>query len=119
MAVEDNPVGMKVLRRALERRGIRADYATNGIEALAAAARRHYDLVLMDLEMPEMDGLTATLELRKLPGYHDVPVLALTANTSDQIRERCRQHGMQAFLGKPIEVNEIWNAVQKHLPAYQ
>ena len=115
LAVEDNPVGLKVLRRALERRGLRADYATNGIQAVEAASRRLYDLVLMDLEMPEMDGLTAAQELRKIPGYREVPILALTANTSDQVRELCRQNGLQAFLTKPIESNELWNAVHRYL----
>jgi len=113
LAVEDNPIGMTVLRHTLERRHVRVDCAADGRAALEAASARHYDLVLMDLQMPDMDGLTATVEMRKLPGYEAVPVVALTANSSDEMRERCRQAGMQGFLVKPVEPNELWSAVSR------
>jgi CheY-like chemotaxis protein len=115
LAVEDNPVGLTVLRHALARRSVEVDCVTSGAEALAAATKRHYDLVLMDLQMPEMDGLEATQAMRKLPGYDTVPILALTANSSDEIRARCREAGMQAFLSKPIETTELWSLVSKFL----
>jgi two-component system sensor histidine kinase/response regulator len=88
----------------------------SGQEALDAAAARHYDLVLMDLQMPGMDGLETTTAMRKLPGYEAVPILALTANTGDDLRERCRQIGMRAFLSKPIKSAELWSAISKFLP---
>src|SRR5262249_45103939 len=91
LAVDDNPVGLKVLRHILARRGLNADCVESGRDALRAAVSNRYDLVLMDLQMPEMDGLTAAVELRKLPGYDRVPIVALTANYSDQVREQCRQ----------------------------
>jgi two-component system sensor histidine kinase/response regulator len=116
LAVEDNPVGVTVLRHALERHPVRADFAMSGQEALDAAAARHYDLVLMDLQMPGMDGLETTTAMRKLPGYEAVPILALTANTGDDLRERCRQIGMRAFLSKPIKSAELWSAISKFLP---
>ena len=115
LAVEDNPVGLTVLRRILLRHRVEVDGATNGREALEAAARRRYDLVLMDLQMPEMDGLTAAVEMRKIAGYESVPILALTANYSDEIREQCRAHGMQAYLAKPVEPGDLWAAVSRHL----
>jgi CheY-like chemotaxis protein/nitrogen-specific signal transduction histidine kinase len=115
LAVEDNPVGLLVLRHTLERHGVHVDWATTGRAALDMAAQRRYDLVLMDLQMPEMDGLEATAELRKLPAYESVPILALTANSSDELRERCLQQGMQAFLSKPLEAGELWAVVSKYL----
>ncbi len=115
LAVDDNLVGLTVLRHALQRNGIQVDCAANGPEALEAASRRHYDLVLMDLQMPHMDGLTAAVEMRKVAGYENVPILALTANFSDEVREQCRAHGMQAYLSKPVEASELMAAVSRHL----
>jgi CheY-like chemotaxis protein len=115
LAVEDNPVGLTVLRHLLERRHLRVDGAVSGIDALEAAAHKHYDLILMDLQMPEMDGLTAATEIRKLPGYSQVPIVALTANFSDHVRQECLQHGMQAFLSKPVEAGELWSTVSRCL----
>jgi len=115
LAVEDNPVGMTVLRHILQRRRMTVHCSSSGEEALAAASRRHYDLILMDLQMPGMNGLEAALEIRKLPGYESVPILALTANCADQVREQCRAHGMQAFLSKPVDANELWTTVSGYL----
>jgi CheY-like chemotaxis protein len=115
LAVDDNQVGLTILRHALQRSGLRVDCATSGREALQAASQRRYDLVLMDLQMPDMDGLTAALEMRQVPGYETVPIVALTATTSDELREQCRVHGMQAFLSKPVEAGELLAAVSRHL----
>ena len=117
LAVEDNPVGLTVLRHALERRSADVDCAMSGLAAVNLAKNRRYDLVLMDLQMPEMDGLEATRAIRKLPGYATVPILALTANSSDEIRARCLHAGMQAFLSKPVETAELWSMVSKFLKA--
>ena len=115
LAVEDNPVGLRVLRHALKGRAVDVDTATDGAEAVRAAAARHYDLILMDLQMPHMDGLEATAAVRRLPGYDDVPILALTANYSDEIRQQCQQHGMQDFLSKPVTPPALWSAVSRWL----
>jgi CheY-like chemotaxis protein len=115
LAVEDNPVGLKVLRHALKGRPVDVDTATDGGEAIRAAAAHHYDLILMDLQMPDMDGLEATAAVRRLPGYENVPILALTANYSDEIRQQCQQHGMQDFLSKPVTPSALWNAVSRWL----
>ena len=115
LAVEDNPVGLRVLRHALKGRAVDVDTATDGAEAVRAAAARHYDLILMDLQMPQMDGLEATAAVRRLPGYDDVPILALTANYSDEIRQQCQQHGMQDFLSKPVTPPALWSAVSRWL----
>ncbi len=118
LAVEDNPVGLKVLRHALKTRAVHTETATNGTEAIQAAATSHYDLILMDLQMPDMDGLEATAAIRKLPGYENVPILALTANYSDEIRKQCQENGMQDFLSKPVTPTALWAAVSRwlHLP---
>jgi CheY-like chemotaxis protein len=115
LAVEDNPVGLMVLRHALKGRAVNVDTATDGAEAIRAAAARHYDLILMDLQMPHMDGLEATAAVRRLPGYDNVPILALTANYSDEIRQQCQQHGMQDFLSKPVTPPALWSAVSRWL----
>lgn len=115
LAVEDNPVGLMVLRHALKGRAVDVDTATDGGEAIQAAAARHYDLILMDLQMPKMDGLEATAAVRRLPGYENVPILALTANYSDEIRQQCQKHGMQDFLSKPVTASALWSAVSHWL----
>jgi CheY-like chemotaxis protein len=107
LAVDDNTVGLTVLRHALERRYQNLDFATSGLQALQAAAARQYDLILMDVQMPEMDGLEAAVRIRQIPGYENTPILALTANSSDTVRDLCREGGMQAFLSKPVEATQL------------
>jgi two-component system sensor histidine kinase/response regulator len=117
LAVEDNAVGLRILKRALERRQVKVDGAVSGLAALEAASLRRYDLVLMDLQMPGMNGLETTAEMRKLPGYDAVPILALTADFSDELRDRCLKQGMQAFLSKPVEAVHLWSVVSRFLDA--
>lgn len=116
LIVEDNPVNLTVLRRSLERHQVRVDGASSGLMALEIATKANYDIILMDLQMPGLDGLETTAEMRKVAGYGAVPILALTADFSDEIRERCRKAGMQAFLSKPIEHAELWSTVSRFLP---
>ena len=115
LAVDDNAVGMMVLRHALRGKQVQIDGAEDGPSAIAAAKRRQYDLILMDLQMPGMDGLTATREIRNISGYENVPILALTADFSDEIRRECLEHGMQGFLSKPLESTILWATVSRHL----
>ncbi len=115
LAVDDNSVGLKVLRHALERRYQNVECVSSGLEALAAATRQHYDVVLMDLQMPGIDGFQAASRIRELPGYESTPILALTADSSDQVREQCRAAGMQAYLSKPLEYNELHAAIVRSL----
>jgi len=115
LAVEDDPIGITVLRHVLQRRLKNVDCVASGREALEAAAKKHYDLVLMDLQMPDINGLEAASRMRQMEGYRDVPILALTASCSDQVREQCRAIGMKAFLSKPIDANELWSAVSRYL----
>jgi CheY-like chemotaxis protein len=115
LLVEDNPIGMRVLRRALERNNVVVDGAASGREALEAARKRLYDLVLMDLQMPDMDGITTTHQMREVHGYASVPIVALTADSSDELRARCRREGMQGFLSKPVEQSELAATLTKFL----
>jgi CheY-like chemotaxis protein/two-component sensor histidine kinase len=115
LAVEDNPVGLTVLKHSLKGRPVQVDTACDGADAIRAASERHYELILMDLQMPKIDGLEATAAIRQLPGYADVPILALTANYSDEIRQQCQRHGMQGFLSKPVSKVALWSEVSRWL----
>ena len=115
LAVEDNHVGLLVLRHALERHGVQVDTAADGHAALEAAGKRPYALVLMDLQMPVMDGFETTAAIRKLPGYATVPIIALTANFSDEIRRQCQEQGMQGFIAKPVEPARLWETISRYL----
>ena len=114
LLAEDNFVNQKVALRMLARLGYRADLATNGEEALAAVQRCVYDVVLMDVAMPEMDGLEATRRLRSLPGVKGRPwVVALTANAMQGDRELCLAAGMDDYIRKPIKLAELAAALRQ------
>ena len=117
LAVEDNPVGMMVLRHSLKAYAVQVDEASDGAAALAAASSRHYDLILMDLQMPTMDGMEATVAIRQIPGYANIPIVALTANYSDEVRRDCLAAGMQGFISKPVNAKQLWSAIAALLPS--
>jgi CheY-like chemotaxis protein len=104
-----------VIRHALKRHAVELSHAASGEEALQASARCHYDLILMDMQMPGMNGLETTAAIRKLPGYATVPILALTADISDEVRRECYQNGLQGFLTKPIQAASLWDAIRREL----
>jgi CheY-like chemotaxis protein len=112
LLAEDNPVNALLARALLGREGCTVDRVANGAEALAALSAAPYDLVLMDMRMPGMDGLTATRELRAR-GIR-TPVVALTANAFEEDRRACLEAGMDDFLAKPLKRDtlaaklEIW-----------
>ncbi|MBE9610785.1 response regulator [Chitinilyticum piscinae] len=103
LLVEDNPVNLRLASIMLEKLGCRIDVAGDGLEALQAVQRQQYDLVLMDCQMPVMDGYQATREIRALASPHArVPIVALTANAFKSDIEQCRQAGMDDFVAKPV-----------------
>ena len=110
LLVEDNLVNQKVAMRFLERLGCSVDVAHNGAEGVAAAQKNRYDMILMDLQMPVMDGLTATRRIRENELSH-TPIIALTANAMNGDRERCEAAGMDGYLTKPIEVERLRGAL--------
>lgn len=115
LVVEDNRISQQVLSAILSKGGFEFDCASDGPAAIAAAKARQYHLILMDLQMPGMDGLEATDHIRELENYQDVPILALTAEVSDQVRAQCRQKGMAAFLNKPVHASVLLAEVNAHL----
>ena len=115
LLVEDNPVNQKVALGYLGRMGYQVDAVSNGLEAVAAVQKRKFDLIFMDLQMPEMDGFTATREIRRLLPKERQPVIfALTANAMHGDRERCLEAGMDDHLAKPVRLEDIQNAIQRH-----
>lgn len=115
LVVEDNRISQQVLSAILTKGGFEFDCASDGPTAIALAAERQYHLILMDLQMPGMDGLETTEHIRAMGNYGDVPILALTAEVSDQVRALCRQKGMAAFLNKPVHASVLLAEVHAHL----
>ena len=118
LLAEDNAVNQKVALRVLARFGYRADVAANGLEVLDALARQSYDLILMDVHMPEMDGLTASREIcRRYPSVRP-RLVAMTANAMQGDREECLAAGMDDYVSKPVHVQDL-QAVLERSPARQ
>ena len=112
LLVEDNANNQKLAMLVLQRLGYRADLAANGLEALAALRRQPYDLVLMDMQMPEMDGLEATRGIRHEWGAQPY-IIAMTANVMRGDRERCLEAGMNDYLSKPLQLEALIDALQR------
>jgi len=117
LVAEDNAVNQKLVARLLEKRGHCVKIVANGREALSALEQGTYDLVLMDMQMPEMDGFEATAELRKREkqtGLH-IPIVALTAHAMKGDRERCLNAGMDGYLSKPIRAQELYELLDNYI----
>jgi two-component system, sensor histidine kinase and response regulator len=113
LLVEDNFVNQKVAVRFLERLGCTVEVASNGAEGVAACQQRRFDIVLMDLQMPVMDGMAATRKIRAWETSGHIPIIALTANAMTGDRELCEAAGMDGYLTKPIEVERLRNILAK------
>jgi len=118
LLVEDNVVNQKVAQKFVERLGCAVTIAINGAEAVAACERERFDLILMDMEMPVMDGTTATHYIRELEASlgHRTPIVALTANALSEQVERCLAAGMDDFLSKPMEAARLRDVFARFLP---
>jgi two-component system, sensor histidine kinase and response regulator len=113
LLVEDNFVNQKVAVRFLERLGCTVEVANNGAEGVLACQERDFDIVLMDLQMPVMDGIAATRKIREWETSSHIPIIALTANAMTGDRELCEAAGMDGYLTKPIEVERLRNVLTK------
>jgi PAS domain S-box-containing protein len=112
LLAEDNPVNQQVATAMLLKRGHQVDVVANGREAVDAVAREEYDVVLMDIQMPEMDGFEATEKIRALPQGRTLPIIALTAHALSGERERCLERGMSGYLAKPFKAHDLFAAVE-------
>lgn len=113
LLAEDNPVNQQVAVALLKKRGHEVVAVTDGVQAVEAAERDRFDLVLMDIQMPEMDGLEATRRIRKFADAETLPIVALTAHAFAAERERSRTAGMNDFLAKPFTPNDLYDLVDR------
>ena len=104
LLVEDDEINRLVALELLhETLGLAVDIAEDGAQAVAKARQQKYDMVLMDVQMPVMDGLQATQAIRALPGWGDIPILAMTANAFEDDKQACLAAGMNDFVAKPVD----------------
>lgn len=115
LLVEDNPLNQQVASQILRKNGFIVEIACDGLEALKAIQAADYDCILMDCQMPNMDGYTAAIEIRKQPKYATIPIIAMTANTMAADLNKAKQSGMQGYIAKPIEVKKMFEVIADQL----
>jgi signal transduction histidine kinase/ActR/RegA family two-component response regulator len=115
LLAEDEPINQEVSSALLEEAGLNVDIAEDGEKAVSMASTQHYDLILMDIQMPVLNGIEATRAIRALPGEAATPILAMTANAFDDDRERCIEAGMNDHIGKPVDPDTLFQTLLKWL----
>ncbi len=117
LLVEDNPTNQLIAKDMLTKMGLKVSLAQNGLEAVAEASQTRYDAILMDLQMPEMDGVQATCRIRDLPEGMDIPIIAMTAAAMEADKKACLDAGMADFVAKPIDVDLLAAALLRWIPS--
>ena len=112
LLVEDNKLNQTVVKFTLKRYGYEIDVANNGIEAVEKYKEGKYDFILMDIMMPEMDGIEATKAIRKMENEHRIPIIALTADIMVANEEKCLESGMDAHIAKPFEIDNLFKVLE-------
>ena len=113
LLAEDNEVNQKVALLMLKKLGYKADVVSNGREAVQALQRKNYDVILMDVQMPEMDGLEATRAISEMTLEKRPRILAMTAYALDGDREICLNAGMDGYISKPVQIEELRSALER------
>lgn len=116
LLVEDNEINQQVARELLEIAGMNVTIVENGQEAIDSLKPKKFDIVLMDIQMPVMDGYTATKEIRKKSEFKDLPIIAMTANAMAGDREKALESGMNDYVTKPINPDDLYRSIQKWIP---
>jgi CheY-like chemotaxis protein len=121
LVAEDNLVNQTIAVRLLQRQGFAVELAANGHEAVENFGQKPFDAILMDVQMPEMDGFEATVAIRQLEkasGTH-IPIIAMTAHAMKGDRERCLSNGMDGYISKPVRPSELFSVIQKVILGHQ
>jgi len=116
LLAEDNEINQQVARELLEGAGFFVEIANNGAEAVSMVNTRHYDVVLMDVQMPEMDGHEATERIRQDPAFRELPILAMTAGAMAEDKDAAKKAGMNDHVSKPIEIRQLFDALLRWIP---
>jgi CheY-like chemotaxis protein len=112
LVAEDNPINQKLIQRILNKLGYRPDLVQNGVEVLENMEEQTYDVILMDIQMPEVDGLEATAAIRTR-SWHQPFIIAMTANAMSEDKEICLRAGMDEYLAKPMKLQELVEMLKK------
>jgi len=114
LVVEDNKVNQLIATKLLNSRGASVDIANNGVEALQKVSMNPYDVILMDIQMPEMDGTEATVKIRENPDFKELPIIAMTANVLEDDVKNYKRYGMNDHVSKPINTEDLINKIKKY-----